>query len=86
MVEDRSGEELDLMEVEEAVRTGDAPVREAVKEKMGAEPVSAGVSLRIGDLPVREVGEGDLFFEDYPGHDFEKVGEYTQEETDEPLF
>jgi len=81
MVGDRSGEEPDLMEVEEAVRTGDAPVREAVEEKTGAEPVSAGVSLGTGDLPVREVGEGDLFFEDYLGDDFEKVGEYTQEET-----
>ena len=54
-VEGRSGEEPDLMEVEEAVRTGDAPVQEAVEEKREQ-------SLRTGDLPVREVGEGDLFF------------------------
>jgi len=80
-VEDRSGSKPDLMEVEEAVRAGDEPVRDAVEEKTGAEPVSVGVSLGAGDLPVGEVGEDDLFFEDYPGDDFEKVGEYTQEET-----
>jgi len=55
-VEGRSGEEPDLMEVEEAVQIGDASVREAVEEKMGAEPVSAGMSLGTGDLPVWEVG------------------------------
>jgi len=52
-----------------------------VEEKTGAEPLSAGVSLETGDLPVREVGESDLFFKDYPGDNFEKVGEDTQEET-----
>jgi len=77
MLENRSGEEPDLMEVKEVVRTGDAPIREAVEEKTGAEPVSAGVSLGTGDLPVREVREGDLLFEDFPIDDFEKVGGST---------
>ena len=36
---DRSGEEPDLMEVDQAVRTGAAPVREVMEEKTGAEPV-----------------------------------------------
>ena len=33
------GEEPDLMEVDQAVRTGDAPVREVREERTGAEPV-----------------------------------------------
>jgi len=74
-VEDRSGEEPDLMEVEEVVRTGDAPVREAEEE-----PVPASVSMGTGEMPVRDVAECDLFFEDYPKDEFEKVGEYTPEE------
>jgi len=79
-VEDRSGEEPDLMEVDQVVRTGDEPDHEAVEEKTGAEPVPEDVAMKTGDIPVREVGEGDLHFEDYPGDDFEKVGEYTPEE------
>ena len=32
-------------------------------------------------MPIRETGAGDLHFDDYPGDDFEKVGEFTPEET-----
>jgi len=79
--EDRSGEEPDLMEVDQAVRTGDAPVREVIEERTGAEPVPEVVEEKTGAIPVREVGGGDLRFEDYPRDDFEKVGEFTPEKT-----
>jgi len=74
---DRSGEEPDLMEVDQAVQTGDAPVREVMEERTGVEPVPEEVEEEIGAMPVRETGEGDLHFEDYPGDDFEKVGSTT---------
>jgi len=51
-----------------------------VEEKTGAEPVPEDVAMETGDIPVREVGEGDLHFNDYPRDNFEKVGEYTHEE------
>jgi len=51
-----------------------------VEEKTGAEPVLENVAMKTGDIPVREVGEGDLHFEDYPGDNFERVGKYTPEE------
>jgi len=79
--EDRSGEEPDLMEVHQAVRTGDAPVREVMEEGTGAEPVPEEVEEETGAMLVREIGEGDLHFEDYSGDDFEKVGAFTPEET-----
>jgi len=68
------------MEVEE-VRTGNEPVREAEELRTGEEPVPADVELGTEDIPVRDVGEGDSHFEDYPGNDFEKVGEFTSKET-----
>jgi len=55
--EDRSGEELDLLEVDQVVRIGDEPVHEAVEEETGTEPVPEDVAMETGDLPVREVGE-----------------------------
>ena len=58
--EDRSGEEPDVMEVDQAVRTGDAPVREVMEERLGAEPVPEDVAEETGDIPIREAGEGDL--------------------------
>jgi len=39
------------------------------------------VEMGTGDIHVHDVGEGDSHFEDYPGDDFEKVGEYTPDET-----
>jgi len=78
---DRSGEEPDLMEVNPAVRTRDAPVREVMEERTGVEPVPKEAVEETGAMPVRKTGEGDLHFEDYPGDDFEKVGEFTPEET-----
>ena len=68
------------MEVEE-VRTGDEPVCEDEELRTGEEPAAADVELGTGDIHVRDVGEGDSHFEDYPGDDFEKVGEFTSEET-----
>jgi len=78
---DRSGEEPDQMEVNQAVRTGDAPIREVMEETTGADPVPEEVEEETGAMPVWETGEGDLHIEDYLGDDFEKVGEYTPEET-----
>jgi len=69
------------MEVDQAIRTGDAPVREVMEERIGVEPVPEEVEEETGAMPVRETGEGDLHFDDYPGDDFEKVGEFTPEET-----
>ena len=71
--EDRSGEELDLMEVDQAVQSGDAPVREVMEERTGAEPAPEVVEEETGAILVRKTGEGDLHFEDYPGDDFEGV-------------
>jgi len=79
--EDRSGKESDLMEVDPAVQTGEEPAREVIDERTGAEPVPEDVGKETGAIPVRETGEGDLHFEDYSGDDFEKVGEFTPEET-----
>ena len=43
---------------EQAIRTGDEPVLEVVKEKTGAEPVWMEVEeVRTGDEPVREAEE-----------------------------
>jgi len=78
---DRSGEEPDLMEVDQTVRTGDAPIREVMEERTGADPVPKEVEEETGAMPVPKTGEGDLHFEDYHGDDFEKVGEFTPEET-----
>ena len=52
------------MEVDPAVRTGDGSVREE-----GAEA-----------RPDLGSGEGDLRMEDFPGDDFQKVGDFTPEE------
>jgi len=62
--EDGSGEELDLMEVDQAIRTGDAPGCEVIEERTGAEPVPEEVEEETGAMPARETGEGDLHFED----------------------
>jgi len=66
---------------EQVVQTRNEPVHEAVEERTGAEPVFEDVAMGARDIPVHDVGEGDSHFEDYPGDDFEKVGEYTPEET-----
>ena len=52
-----------------------------MEARTGAEPVLKGVEMGTGDIPVHDVGAGDSQFEDYPGDDFEKVREYTPEET-----
>jgi len=78
--EDRSGEEPDLMEVDQVVRTRYAPVREVMEERTGVEPVLEEVEEETGAMPIRETGKDDLPFEDYPGDDFEKVREFTPEE------
>ena len=66
---------------DQAVRTGDEPVRETVEERTGTEPVLEDVEMGTGDMAVHDMGAGDSHFEDYPGDDFEKVGEFTPEET-----
>ena len=44
-------------------------------------PVLADVEMETGDMPVHEMEVGDSHFEDYPGDDFEKVGEFSPEKT-----
>ena len=53
----------------------------AIEERIGDGPVFKDVEMGIGDVPVHDMGEGDSHFEDYPGDDFKKVGEFTPEET-----
>jgi len=60
---------------------GDEPVHEDVEERTGVEPALKDVEMGTGDESVHDMGVGDSHFEDYPGHDFEKVGEFTPEET-----
>jgi len=69
-------------DVEEA-KIGAEPVLEKMKDRSGAEPdlMEVEEAVRPRDELVHEVEESDLFFKDYPGDDFEKVEEYTQEET-----
>ena len=65
------------MEVDQAVRTGYAPVCESMEERTGVEPDPEEVEEETGAMPVRKVGEGDLHFENYPGDDFEGGGVHT---------
>ena len=41
--------------------------------------------MGTGDVLVHDTGVGDSHFEDYSGDDFEKVGEFTPEETPQSL-
>jgi len=66
---------------EQVFRTRDEPILEAVEERTGDEPVLKDVEMGTGDVHVHDMGEGDSHFKDYPGDDFEKVGEFTPEET-----
>jgi len=52
-----------------------------MEERIGAEPILEEAVEETGAVHIQETGEGDLHFEDYPGDDFEKVGEFTPEET-----
>jgi len=79
-MEERTGVEPVLMDVEE-IRTGDEPVREAEELRIGEELVPTDVEMGTGDMPVHDLGVGDYHFEDFPGDDFEKVGEFIPEET-----
>jgi len=79
-VEERIGDEPILMDVDEA-RTGIVPVLEAEELRTGKEPVLEDVAMGTGNEPVHDMGMSDSHFEDYPGDDFEKVREYTPEET-----
>jgi len=78
---DGSGEEPDLMEIDTANRTGDVPAREVMEEGTGTEPVPEEVVREAGAVPVQETGEDDLHFEDFPGDEFDKVGDFTPEES-----
>jgi len=66
---------------------GESPVK-AVEEEHAVEVIGVETSeekpneeMGTGDSPILRVGEGDSFFGDYPGDDFEKVGEINLEET-----
>jgi len=90
----RSGEEPDLMEVDPVVRTGEVPVQEVVEEGTRLEPIPEVAEERTGGElvheeaaeaagaePIQGIGEDDLHFEDFPGDEFMKVGEFTPEES-----
>jgi len=69
------------MEIDTAVRTGDVPVREVMEEGIGTEPVLEEAVREAGAVPVQGTREGDLHFEDFPGDEFDKVGDFTPEES-----
>jgi len=66
---------------DQAMRTGDEPVLETVEERTGAKPVLEDVEMGTEDMHVHDIGVDDSHFEDYPGDDFEKVGEFTSADT-----
>ena len=76
----------DLMEVEQGVRTRDAPVHEVGELRTGKKPVPADVETGTRDMPVREIEVGDSHYEDFQGDDLEKVGEFVPEETNKHLL
>ena len=78
---DRSGEEPDLTETDEAVRPGKVPVREVTEAETGSKPVPEEAKKEAGAVPDLGSGEGDLPFGDFPGDDFDKVGDFTTEES-----
>jgi len=79
-MKERTGAEPVLVDVKK--RTGAELVHLDVEEiRTAEEPVPADVEMGTGDMPVSEMEVGDSHFEDYPGDDFEKVGEFTPEET-----
>jgi len=84
LVVDRSGGELDLMKTDEVVRTCDAPVREITEAGIGSEPVPEETERGAGTVPDLGSGEGDLHLEDFPGDEFDKVGDFTAEKSTQP--
>ena len=83
-MEERTGVEPIHMDVEE-IRIGDEHVLEAEEIRTGDDPVPADVEMGTGDMPIHEMEVGDSHFEDYPGDHFEKVGEFTPEDTPQTL-
>ena len=69
------------MEIDTAVRIGNVPVQEVMEEGTGTEPIPEEAVREVGAVPVQETGEGDLRFEDFPGDEFDKVGDFTPEES-----
>jgi len=78
---DRSGEEPNLMEIDTAIRIGNVPVREVIKEGTGTEPVPEEAVTEAGAVPVQGIGEDDRHFEDFPKDEFDRVGDFTPEES-----
>jgi len=66
---------------------GEVQVVEVIEEETpmemgtGDKAVHEDVEMGAGETPVHRVEGGDSFFGDYPGDDFEKVGEINLEET-----
>ena len=81
---DRSGDEPDLMEVDVCVRTGEVPVLEAIGEGARPELVPEEGEKGSGVFSDLGSGEGDLHFEDFPGDEFERVGDFAAEESTQP--
>jgi len=58
---------------------------EVLEAKASVEKDAGAEAKGTGAMPVHEMQVGDSYFEDYPGDDFEKVGELTLEETPQTL-
>jgi len=91
----RTGEVPVLEEVDEGTRpepvpdvgeekTGEAPVQEILEAGTGSEPVPEEVEQGAGAVPDLGSGEGDLHIEDFPGDEFERVGDLVAEESTQP--
>ena len=52
-----------------------------MEEGIGTEPVPEEAVREVEAVPVQGTGEGDLHFEDFPGDEFDKVGDFTSEES-----
>jgi len=76
----RTGVEPIHVDVKE-IRIGAEPILESVGMGTGEEPILADIGMRTGETPVLRAEAGDACFKDYPGDDFEKVGEITLEKT-----
>jgi len=78
------GKEFDLGKppVEAA---GEAPAMVEIGDERSVEE-KFDEEMGTGDSPIHRVKAGDSLFEDYPGDDFEKVGEINLEETPQTPF
>jgi len=60
---------------------GVAPVQEVLETGTRPEPIPEEVEQSTGGIPELGSGQGDLHFEDFPSDEFEKVGEFSPQES-----